>query len=461
MNIIPFKFTSLKVLRFFINFFTKGHHRSIEAKKNIATSFAIKGISILISLSLVPLTIHYVNPTQYGIWLTLSSIIAWFSFFDIGFGNGLRNRFTEAKTSGNMQNARIYISTTYAVLTIIFSFVWVLFFIANFFIDWSKILNAPPKMIGELSTLALIVFSFFCIQIVLKTLNTIMIADQKPAKGAFIDMLGQLLTLIIIYILTKTTQGSLLNLGLTIGFVPILVLFISTFWFYSKSYRYISPKLRYVNFAYAKDIMKLGLKFFIIQIAVLVIYQTSNIIIAHVCKPEDVAIYNIALKYFGIATMVFSIIMTPYWSAFTDAFTSNEYEWMKRSVTLLRKLALLIILFVVVMIFVSPIAYKIWIGNVVKIEKSVSITVAIYVIILIWNTLYASLLNGMGKIKLQLYLSIIGILANIPLAIFLGSKFGIEGVVMSAILLNLISAVYSPIQVTRLLNQKAKGIWNE
>ena len=49
-----------------------------------------------IGLVLVPLTINYLNPTKYGIWITLSSVIGWFSFFDIGLGNGLRNRFAEA-----------------------------------------------------------------------------------------------------------------------------------------------------------------------------------------------------------------------------------------------------------------------------------------------------------------------------------------------------------------------------
>ena len=200
-----------------MRFFTSGHKRSIEARKNIAASFVIKGLSIIISLAIVPLTMNYVNPTQYGIWLTLSSIVAWFSFFDIGFGNGLRNRFTEAKASGNLVNARIYVSTTYAVLTIIFSVVWLVFLIVNIFVDWSKILNAPSEMVGELTKLALIVFSFFCLQIVLKTINTILIADQKPAKAAFFDTLSQLLALIIIYILTKTTQGSLLYLGLALG----------------------------------------------------------------------------------------------------------------------------------------------------------------------------------------------------------------------------------------------------
>src|ERR1700687_5870800 len=103
---------------------TSGHQRSVKAKKNIIASFFIKGISISISLILVPLTINYINPSRYGIWLTLSSIVGWFSFFDIGLAHGLRNKFAEAKAKGDNESAQIYVSTTYAVLAIIFTSVW-------------------------------------------------------------------------------------------------------------------------------------------------------------------------------------------------------------------------------------------------------------------------------------------------------------------------------------------------
>jgi len=453
---------SINILHdFIINFFTKGHQRTLEAKKNIAASFLIKGISIAISMAFVPLTINYVNPTQYGIWLTLSSIVAWFSFFDMGFGNGLRNRFAEAKAVGNMESARIYISTTYAVLGIIFGTVFLLFYGINFFIDWSKVLNAPSNMAHELSILALIVFSFFCIQIVLKTINTVLIADQKPAKSAFFDMLGQLLALVIIFILTKTTKGSLLYMGIALGFVPIIVLLLSSFWFYNTAYKSFAPSFKYIRFSFANDIMKLGVKFFIIQIAVLVVYQTTNIIIAHVCSPEDVTIYNIAYKYFGIGIMIFGIVISPFWSAFTEAYSLNDYSWMIKSVNYLRYVALFIIIIVLFMVLVSPLFFHLWIGDIVKIRLTVSIIVALYIMVIIWNSLYSMLLNGMGKIKLQLYVSLVGTVINIPLAIFFGKSYGIEGVVLSSFLLNLVSAIYSPIQVKRLINKNAKGIWNE
>lgn len=445
---------------FYTSFFTKGHERTIRAKKNIAASFLTKGVSIAINLALVPLTINYVNPSQYGIWLTLTSIVAWFSFFDIGFGHGLRNRFAEAKATGNFEKARIYVSTTYAVLTLIFAGVWVLFFVANFFVDWSKILNAPSELASELSTLAIIIFSFFCVQIILRTINTVIIADQKPAKAAFFDMLGQLIALVTIFILTKTTQGSLIYLGLSFGIAPIIILIFSTFWFFEGEYKYFKPSLNYIKYSAINDIIKLGTKFFLIQISMIVIYQMNNLLITHIGVPEDVAAYNIANKYLGIAIMMFSIIMTPFWSSFTEAYSKNEIIWMKEIKRNLNKLSLIGIMGVILLIFISPYIYYFWIGNSIYIPFNLTIYVGIYTILQILVWLNTPLLNGMGKIKIQIIGYLFALVFHIPLSLLLGSMLGIEGVIISSSIFYLIIVLLTSKQIQLILDGKSTGIWN-
>lgn len=60
----------------------KGNERNVLAKRNIIASFGIKIIGIIISLILVPMTVNYVSSAQYGLWLTISSIVAWISLVD-------------------------------------------------------------------------------------------------------------------------------------------------------------------------------------------------------------------------------------------------------------------------------------------------------------------------------------------------------------------------------------------
>ena len=64
---------------------TSGSERSAKAKKNIIEMLFLKGGNILIGLLMVPMTINYVDSENYGIWLTLSSMVAWMSFFNIVF----------------------------------------------------------------------------------------------------------------------------------------------------------------------------------------------------------------------------------------------------------------------------------------------------------------------------------------------------------------------------------------
>lgn len=443
------------------DFFKKGHQRSINAKRNIFLMLIIRGGSIVISFFLVPVTISYINPTRYGVWITLSSIISWFSFFDIGFGNGLRNKFAEAIAKGENDLARIYVSTTYAILGIIISIVLILFFCINPFLNWSKILNTPADMTGELSVLALIVFVFFCLQFVLKLITTVLTSDQKPAKASLFDFLGSLISFLIIFILTKTTSGNLIYLGTVFSFTPVLVLLISSIWFYTHYYKKYAPSLKFVKFKYARDLMGLGIKFFLIQIAAVVLYQTSNLIIAQLFGPAQVTPYNIAYKYFSVIPMVMGIIMMPFWSAFTEAWVKNDIPWIKNTIKKLTFLWILISIVTLIMLIFSNLIYKLWVGEDIKVPLSLSVVTAAYVIINSWSGIFSHFLNGVGKIKLQLYSGLISTLLNIPLAVFLGKRIGIAGVLLATCILTATSAIWSPIQYHKIITKSAKGLWNK
>ena len=116
----------------------KNNDRSAKAGKQIIYSFVLQSIGIITSLLYVPLLLNYLTHEKYGIWLTLTSILGWFSFFDIGLGNGLRNKLAEAFASGNISLGRKYVSTTYAILIAIFSTILFVFHISNFFLNWNS-----------------------------------------------------------------------------------------------------------------------------------------------------------------------------------------------------------------------------------------------------------------------------------------------------------------------------------
>jgi O-antigen/teichoic acid export membrane protein len=442
------------------NFFA-GHERSVNAKKNIAASFLIKGSSVGISLLLVPMTIHLVSPANYGIWLTLSSVIAWINFFDIGFGNGLKNKLAEAFALKNYELAKIYVSTTYAVFSIIIGIFIVLFLIVNPFLNWKSILNSPGSSFSELSNLALVTFVFFCIQFVLQLIMVVITANQQPAKASLVSLFSNIISLLLVWLLRIFHMGSLINLGIVLCVSPVIVLVLFNVWFFRFDYKDIIPSPKFVHIQYIKDLMNLGVKFFIIQIAVIILFQTNNIIITQIFGPTEVTVYNIAFKYFSVITIGIGIIMTPFWPAFTNAFASNDWDWIKNIISKLNKLWIALCLVIFIMVIFSNFIYKLWVGNLVSVPFSLSIAIGIYVIINAWNGIYSNFLNGVGKIHLQLYSAIFDSLLNIPLAIYLGRTMGISGIIVSSCILGGKNMIWSRIQYKKIINKQATGIWGK
>lgn len=442
--------------------YSKGHERSQKAKRNIIAALGIKGGSILINLMLVPLTIRYLNASEYGIWLTLSSIILWFSFFDIGLGHGLRNKLAEALARNDDFLAKTYISTTYALLSIVVCIVWLAFFCINFFLDWGGILNAGEGMKEELSKVVIIVFSAFCLQFVLRLIGTIFTANQQPAKSSLFDFFSALLSLGLIFLLSRVEEeGSLITLAIITGASQVAVLLMATIFFFRGKMSLYKPSIRFIDFSYARSLMGVGTKFFLIQVSSIFVFQSTNIIITQLMGPGMVTTYNIAYRYFAIATMITGIITAPFWSAFTEAYIKGDFKWIQNIIRKLDFFFGFIVLAVIIMIPLSQYAYKIWIGNKVSVPWSVSIIMAINIICTIrWN-LYVSLINGTGKIRLQLLLNVFMSLFFIPLAILLGNEYALPGIVAANVLINLIYAIFIPIQSYKILNRTATGIWDK
>ena len=207
----------------------------------------------------------------------------------------------------------------------------------------------------------------------------------------------------------------------------------------------------------------LGFRFFIIQIAGLIIFTTDNLIITQIFTPADVTIYNIAFKYFNTLVLVFGVILTPFWSAYTEAFAKKEFEWIKRVMNQLIRIWMLFAGIIVLILLISPLAYRLWVGSDIQIPQTLSVLMAIFAIITMWNNIYAYFVNGVGKIQLQLYSAVITGILNIPLSIIFAKNLhlGISGVILATIVCLSPSAIWSPIQYWKIVNQKAKGIWNK
>ena len=435
--------------------------RTTLLRKNVAYSFIIKGISIIVSLLLVPATLGFLSAYEYGVWLTLSSIFTWINFFDIGLGNGLRNKLSEAFANQNNALGQTLVSTT-LIWLILITGLFLLMIVGSLpLADWSNWLNIDKSLISNINTVVVLAFSFFGINFVLRISGIVFTAAQKPAVNDLLTLLGNLLSLGLLLWLNQFTSGNLLKAALTLSAGPALILIIAWPITFYRVFKPVRPSWRKIDFSHSASLMNLGIKFFLLQMAGLIIFGTSNLIISNLIGPDKVTPYNIAFRYFSIATMAFNIIITPVWSATTDAYTKGDVDWIKSTMKKMIMISGLSTLAILMLIVLSGSIYKIWIGDSVIIPFSTTLWMGIYTIVVLWSTCFSTVLFGIGKLRVQIINTITVALLFVPLAIFLCRKMGVEGMIIALLLTNISGAILNPVQYFRVINRKATGVWDK
>ncbi len=429
--------------------------------KNVLYSSLIKGINIGMNFLTVPLILSFLDTTRYGIWLTLSAVLSWFSLFDLGLGNGLRNKLTIALAEENYKDAKIYISTTYILLGLIFGILFLLFITINPFINWLVVFNVSDILYDEIKFAVLICISCIFFQLVLRLVNTILLSLQKAAIADFINAIIQIVVCIGLLFLKLENLHTLKSITLIFALVPIFVFLVVNIYVFSTTLKHIRPSFSSFRKKYVRSLFNLGISFFLIQIAALVLYATDNFIITQMFAPADVSTYNVAYKYFSITNLALTIFLPSFWSMTTKAFAESDFGWIKNTMNKLFLIWLILAFIGFLQLLVAPSIYHLWTGGKIKVPFQLSLVLYIYYLIYNIANILSNFLNAVGKVQVQLLYSLVSMVVNFPIAYLLVKYFnlGMYAIPLATSLIMLIGAIISYIQYYYCIN-KNNNIYN-
>ncbi|WP_339729830.1 lipopolysaccharide biosynthesis protein [Maribacter stanieri] len=440
------RYNTVKV---FIQSYFEGNSRTNLLVKNVFSSLILRGLGTAINFLFVPLVINFVNAERYGIWLTLSSVLTWFTLLDIGFGNGLRNKFSEAVALDDIKEQRKLIHTTAAVLILISALIFILNVIFTDQIKWDEFLGVDASYRTELQQLVFLLISFFSLQFIFQIYNPIQYALQKPAMISRTILVGNALGLIGILYLREFSEPSLFNLGFVVMGSNVFSIFCFTVYFFVVQRPDLIRKIERPTLDTLSSIFSLGIKFFFLNIAYMVQFQTSNFLISKYFTPEKVTEFNIAFKLFSVGYLVFGIILSPVWSSVTNAQVNNDYAWIGKLIKKLLLIWSVIAIGSLIILFIAPTVYNLWIGDIVTIPFITSLGVMLIILSNCFSEIFVSVLNGMGKVNLQFYISIFVIIFFVPIAYYLSVEleYGIFGICMAIVVTNVNGLIVAPYQV--------------
>lgn len=444
------------------NYLNSRSQRSQIVVKNAVSSFIIKIITYIIDFIKIPIYLSFLDKEHYGVFLTIASIIGWTNQFDFGLGTGLRYSLTKSLSLKDYKKSKELISTAYISMSSIMAIVVLLGIPLVIFLDWGHILNCNFIEEQTLILCVCMVFIVFILQYVLDLISIVLQSDQRTAFSSLFKPLANVITLILILLLRSHAYNSLTLACITMTLPTVVILVIANIFLFNTKYKVIRPSFNFFRTDCIKDIYSLGLKFFISRGSALVVFGSSSFLISHFINPGEAAVYNTAWAFFGIIVTINNMVLQPMISAVTDAYVKKEENWIKNTYRKIRYYSLILTMGSIMLLCISPLFFKLWLGDQMHIPLNLSIIMTIYFICNIWITPYLNFLAGVGKMNVMLLLSIFKIIVFFPIAISMIKLNGTIGLVLSIIFINTLpNMIIGIIQYNKLICHKADGIWNK
>lgn len=422
--------------------------------RSMSRAMVYKGISMALSLVYVPVVLNYLGDYKYGVWASILNILSWISYFDLGIGNGLRNRLSESLASSTPRiSPKVLVSSAYAILMGVVAIVAVVCGVAIAFVDWPALLSAWNV---DESLLCVVELSFLgmCFSFVLTLCNSVYYALQKAQVVNLISVCQQAVMLLSVWLLSLTGTSSLTAVAVFYVLSNILVYGVFTVYVFARN-RSLAPSPRCCSREVAKDVGGLGIMFFVAQIATLVLFTTDNLIVSNLFGPEQVTVYATANKVFTVLPSLFAALVVPLWSKTTVDYARGDIVEIRASLSKMHRLFAVATMGVIIMVVAFKPVVQLWLGRDLGFENSLVILMGVYAVIYMWNAIYSQIVNGLALVGFIAAIAFVQLVVNIPLSIFLASScgLGVNGVLLGTIIAMLIHSVTYPFYCKRALDR--------
>lgn len=448
-----------------INTIKNGIKSNSNLVKNVIAAFLIKGAGFLVSILSLPLYIQYFeDKSALGIWFTMLTLVGWILSFDIGVGNGLRNKLTEALVNQDYEEGKRLISSSYGVMGGITIVLAVLISIICSYVNWNSLLNIDTSIIDSgilsrsISIIMTGILGCFFFQIVRGQIYAL----QLSSVNNFLQMSTNVLMVAILFVLPKNVDIATKFTTISIAYAIIInlpytiaTIVVHRFTILKKC----SPSFRYITSSATKAVVGLGFLFFIAQVLYMIISVTNEVFISACFDPKYCVDYQTYFRLFSLLGTLIMLALTPLWSEITKAFAEKRYLWIYKLNNYLSLIAIGTVGVQCLLLMILQPIINIWLDdNAITVDYLTAFYFLMYSVEMIWISVQSTIVGGIGKLRTQLIFYSIAVLIKIVLIIFVSQYWpnSWEIVVLATSIGLLPYCVIQPIIVKRLLKSLIK-----
>ena len=411
-------------------------HRSREryrrAVGGVVSALAGRSVSLAVSIATIPITLPYLGPERFGMWMTINSLVALASFADLGMGLALMNTVAAAHGRGDTQGQRASFTNAIATSLVIACVLGAVFLGAEGFVSWPQLLNVSGAgATGEARTSVLVIVAVFLVGLPLGLANSVWNGLQRTyvpnlsvALGAAVGLLGVIFSVKLGFgvpaLVAAVSGGPLLASAVTFA---LLHAFRAD----------IRPRIDLLSKLEAARLVAAGMSFVLLQLAIAVATSSDPLVLTRVIGHQAVAQYWVVSRLYAVPFGISVALISVLWPAFREAGSRGDHAWVSRAFMRVVGASIAVVVpFSVVAVFVGPAVVSFITAG--RIALDGSLFVAFGASTLAWtlaNSL-SVLLNSVAVVWPQVLSWGLMAVANISLGVALASRIGTSGVVWAS-----------------------------
>jgi O-antigen/teichoic acid export membrane protein len=382
----------------------------------------------------VPLTLHYLGSERFGLWMTITSLIATLGFADFGIGNGLLNAVAQANGRDDREAIKESISSAFAILSLIALVILVVFGGIYPLVDWGGLFHVRSAAAHDEAGVALMVFVFcFALSIPAGVVQRTQTGLQLGYVTNLWQTIGSVVALAGVLFTIHFRLG-LPWLVASIAGIPVLALFANGIAFFFVT----NPELRPTSSAVSRNagqrIAHVGLYFLVQQLAVSLAYTSDNLIISRLLGPDAVTEYAVPVRLFSVVPLVLSMLLMPLWPAYGEAMARGDGKWVRHIFT--RSLQISLGFTVAVtsgLLWFTESIFRLWLGSSFAAPSFLLTGLAIWKLFEAWGIPVAAFLNGANAIRVQAVSALGMAVCALMLKFVLVRSIGVPGAIWATI----------------------------
>jgi O-antigen/teichoic acid export membrane protein len=172
-------------------------------------------------------------------------------------------------------------------------------------------------------------------------------------------------------------------------------------------------------------LFRLGLLFFILQVAAGLAFATDNLMLAAVLGADSVPAYAVPARLFGCISLLVAILVQPLWPAYAEAAARGDFTWIRRAFKRSLLLALSVSIAASSLLYVlRDHVFQLWTQSTLAIDDRVVGMLAVWAVIDSCSIALAMLLNGLNVVRFQVAIALVLVVASFPARYFLLKTLG-------------------------------------